>query len=757
MRRLRVLTYNVQFRSWGMEAGAQGSLTPYTSVEERAKVISERILASPEPWDVLCFNEVFDEDGREALAHYLGTEYPSYVYKADADDRLAGALELAGGLLLSGTVWGLALGLLGGATLLSSRWEDSGLMLFSKRPFAMAPLPPEAIEIQKDLGIDPVVRDFARVAFVPYEDAEGNDASAAKGVLYAELDVDGWPFHILMSHTQADSLTGIGEHESVRRKQFGTVMKLLEQMVGPPEHDTGSYRSEILFCGDLNVQGYKRQGEWKHLFDTPGAPLTKVLQDAWTFEQCPGRLDIPGAKLLPRDCDPGLTTQGQRLDYVIRPRYDVEKLVAQHIRIAHDVAQAVNSTVPTQYTSDHLPLSIDLYDARDHNTALTAEPLPFASGPDEFRTATLERGEMRWYRIDSPGGYGFAMTSGATQVAYEVYTADEMSRGYRPYSVTKTPPIGELPPLTRYALAESPFFVRVYLRPGVRRATYHFVGHRFEGASRADAIPLLRSWPAIGAARHGALHSQADPEADHDTTDCVWFDAQLQAPPAGVAAVRTRIELPDAENLAFGLLVFRDDGAGGLEFVDEAPAGANPVAIELEHSRPGRLYVLARREDTSYESVDFRLRLDQDVTYLYTNPADLSQRPLGGSATLLCIEETGGLGSDDIGLNVHAPGLVGQIPNSDAYEFDDDTRRDAPLPTIGYQGTAEIELVEFDDTSPADRTNVKIGQHGTPAAATATRRTHQSGPTFRAAYPIRFSDGYYELEITVSPEPPVAP
>ena len=52
-RRLRVLTYNVQFRSWGMELGAQGSLTPYTSVEERAKQICERILTRPEPWDVL--------------------------------------------------------------------------------------------------------------------------------------------------------------------------------------------------------------------------------------------------------------------------------------------------------------------------------------------------------------------------------------------------------------------------------------------------------------------------------------------------------------------------------------------------------------------------------------------------------------------------------------------------------------------------------------------------------------------------------
>jgi hypothetical protein len=107
-----------------MELGAQGSLTPYTSVEERAKQICERILTRPEPWDVLCFYEVFDEDGRDVLERKLRTTYPHYVRKADADDRGAGVLEVLGGIAitLGGAVWGLGLGLLGAVTLLSSRW-----------------------------------------------------------------------------------------------------------------------------------------------------------------------------------------------------------------------------------------------------------------------------------------------------------------------------------------------------------------------------------------------------------------------------------------------------------------------------------------------------------------------------------------------------------------------------------------------------------------------------------------------------------
>ena len=49
---IRVLTYNVQMRSWAMEAGAQGSLTPYENVEDRAKLISKRVLGSEWDYDV---------------------------------------------------------------------------------------------------------------------------------------------------------------------------------------------------------------------------------------------------------------------------------------------------------------------------------------------------------------------------------------------------------------------------------------------------------------------------------------------------------------------------------------------------------------------------------------------------------------------------------------------------------------------------------------------------------------------------------
>jgi hypothetical protein len=113
---LRVLTYNVQMRSWGMEVGAQHSLTPYTSVEERAKTIAARILASPQQYDVVCLQEVFDEDGRDVLFEALHVAYPHCIKKSDADG-ISVVTEIAFGVAaFSATIpGGAALAIVAGA------------------------------------------------------------------------------------------------------------------------------------------------------------------------------------------------------------------------------------------------------------------------------------------------------------------------------------------------------------------------------------------------------------------------------------------------------------------------------------------------------------------------------------------------------------------------------------------------------------------------------------------------------------------
>ena len=147
------------------------------------------------------------------------------------------------------------------------------------------------------------------------------------------------------------------------------------------------------------------------------------------------------------------------------------------------------------------------------------------------------------------------------------------------------------------------------------------------------------------------------------------------------------------------------------------------------------------------------------MCYLYSNGTERGGRAIGGDARLMCIDETDGFlgsewGSDDIQINVDVNGQnAAHIPNSDDLEFDDDTRRDIVMPTVAYTNEVVFELVELDDLSVDDRASVKIPL--LPAAVTAAKQViTQDGPNIRGAYEIRFDDGRYELEITVSHEPP---
>ena len=368
MSNVRVLTYNVQCRSWGMEVGAQGTLTPTTSAEERAREISKRIRQSYRTWDIVCLNEVFDEDARDVFIQELGPEYPNQVQKCDVDYlgvQLGVTAAAAVLLAIPGIGWLAALGIAGAFALLGeTKYEDSGLMVFSRLPFIEDPVPSSIVPVLQQMGMSSLTS-VPRVAFVPYEESTDADAYAAKGVVYAAFRrPDGQPLHLLASHTQADPLTDIGKNSAVRRKQLDQVLGLLDQFA--------SVNEEILFCGDLNIYGTHDPGgprkEWTELFRTPGSRFTDDLVDSWYREQCPGDPAFVGT-MLPANFDRGATANGhQRLDYLIRssPPF-TGRLIGQHLAIPWEVANGPGG-VP-MYTSDHLPLSIDYHVSHARGTS----------------------------------------------------------------------------------------------------------------------------------------------------------------------------------------------------------------------------------------------------------------------------------------------------------------------------------------------------------------------------------------------------
>jgi endonuclease/exonuclease/phosphatase family metal-dependent hydrolase len=772
---LRVLTYNTQCRSWGMEAGAQGRLDPVTSVEDRAGIISDRILGGSQQYDIVCLMEVFDEDARQVFTDRLGPRYPNAVLKADAGSPAEGALVVTAAAIplltvpVIGWLAALGVGLLELPNL--TAWEDSGLMMFSRLPFDHIPTPPPFAQ----LGVPQV----PVVAYAPYGDRAGNDAFAAKGVVYSRLILPGnRPLHLLFTHTQADSTTGIGEHADVRVKQFQQVWTLLTGMAGGPP-----FKEEVLFCGDFNVNGLKDPGgarpEWTALFNSPASHFTKELFDPWVHEQRAQDLAHPGQPL-PIE-DPGATTHQQRLDYMLRtgpsPSFPA-RLATQHMAIAFDIAQASGSAAPNAYTSDHLPLRIDLNMKRDHNTVWTAEPLVFGSSPDVIAEGVVTEGEMHWYRIDRQGGYGIALTAGPPNVAFEVYTPDNFSVPMLPFTTTAEPAGPELPPLTRYALPTAPFFIRVFPVKRTGEAFYRLQVHRYLGREPGDAIPLIHGIPTQAEMQVGTYHSLDRPETPFDDQDGIWFVTRFDKPPKTRPFVTTTVTVDHPDERVFGIIVAQRDGAGNWHELGEVPPGGPPVVLPVEQKERTRGYVVVKRDDPTFTAHRFDIGVTSDASYLYPLAADPSKpgdedRQGIQEGYVFCEDETdnviasipllgdivGEFGSDDIAINFSAGGqnLV-HVPNSDDLEFDDDTKRALTCPTIRYGGDAEIELVEEDDLSPSDRTSIPVPQW--PASKAAAFRIVSNGPISAfVTYRLSFDgdDGIYYVALTVSCEPPPVP
>jgi Endonuclease/Exonuclease/phosphatase family len=771
---VRVLTYNVQCRSWAMEALAQGSPFPEMSTEERAREISRRILDSYRTWDIVCLNEVFDDDARDVFILELGGRYPHQVQKCDVDYlgvQLGIGTATAVFLAIPGIGWLAGLGIaIAGAALLETKFEDSGLMIFSRFPFEQIPIPAELAQIAQQIGAGTSI---PKVAFVPYEDSAGADALAAKGALYAAIDIgDEETFHLLVSHTQADPTDDVGKHADIRRKQLDQALGLLELMVSSISN------AEILFCGDLNIDGTQypagARQEWVDRFLTVGSRFHDDLIDAWHREQCPGDSAFVGVTL-PAHFDRGATAGVQRLDYLIRtePPF-IGRLVGQHLAIPYEVADNPDRTQDSMYTSDHRPLSIDLHAMHARATVMLAQKIAFPDPPvfpavDEIVSGTLESGQMHWFRIDERGAYGLRLEDGEGVIAFEVYTADNLSVPHRPFSLV-TDAFSELPHGTRFALPSAPFFIRVFQLNRHKGSFYRLRIHRFLGTSEEDAIPLLRGIEEPFTPKEGAPHSLDRPFTSYDEHDTVWFVAPFDTRPDGSLVVTSTVTVHGGHQ--FGLLVLSRDAGAGIQFQTHSSSGQEPVVATLEYDRSSTGFFLVQRETGSpFPALPFTILLESDVSYLYSRPAPapaaLVPPPTRATRTaeLFCVDETDGLlgnewGSDDMQVNVSSDGMhLLHIPHTDDLAFDDDSTRTLPqLDGVRYVGGLDFELVELDDLSAVDRASVHIPPYAAVAADPSLVVDQGDGSTLTAKFRIVFDaeddDGIYELTVNVSQEPP---
>jgi hypothetical protein len=482
---LRILTYNTQLRSWAMEVGADMSIPPSETAEDRAKLISQNILASSRDYDVVCLNEVFDEDARDILIAELLSRFPFAITKADV-----GGVEVAWpgkpvlpinpvSLMLSVT----GISLIGSWLELGTpKLEDSGVMLFSRWPFALKPiteaianlLDPRTLSELTPLGLP-------RVGYTAYRNSSGNDAWAAKGVVYAQIQRDAQhTYHVFASHTQADD-DSLGENVGDRAKQMTQVAGFIQDCVGVPP-----FTDEVFFLGDLNINGGQANlpvtpdiQEWHDRFVAPGV-LSDNMQDAWGRFQCTGE---PGLRDRGTTAPVVYVPKEERLDYLFRSA--TSGLALQHLYIDYDLATVPPGVDGVSYLSDHRPLGSDFNRPQPNCTPVDALVANIdAAGNFRNQDSRLPAG-VKWYRFNDKGTYEFRVDS-SFPVRFEVYLDTDLSRPRQQYREEFQPDFG-----IRYVLASAPFFVKVFCTNRNTEYFFDFRAHRHLGASISDAIDLV--------------------------------------------------------------------------------------------------------------------------------------------------------------------------------------------------------------------------------------------------------------------------
>ena len=437
----------------------------------QAGKMADKVLESD--YDMIAFNEVFDDNYREVLLDKLRGhgpgQFPYVVARADSDD------------------W-------------YDQDEDSGLMLFSRWPFEPRLAGERRACFVGDgryngTKVYGMPHDFdPAVNFEVFEDAIGYDSWANKGLAHARVrSFDGLVYDVFFTHTNSTDIGGIlpGDGDTTeeqelslpvmtRKKQF----ERINQTIGCVT--TLSQSDVVVLAGDLNVQGdlsnpagtvapwegmpaeppeiwggdsIETRNEWDMLFNrlTPaGAPPPVLsangLLDSWAWAMTNQCIPISRSVLPNAVCqvmgsrsnkletlqlgavgfDRGASAVGvypdgeQRLDYIFLGTGPIGEFVQapQHVSIAHNLKdghqgtssflrQHDNSLEGGDPLSDHLGLNAEIDDPADYMAPADAYelvPLERVGGTGVSLHFEYETA-VKWIRVDADhaGTYVFVV------------------------------------------------------------------------------------------------------------------------------------------------------------------------------------------------------------------------------------------------------------------------------------------------------------------------------------------------------------
>jgi len=439
------------------------------AVNARAGKVASAFLNDRWP-DIICFNEVLDEEARGILVDRLSSEWPHVAKRweptrtIDITDKYNLLLSLAGSIPIGHPLYGLAPAIV--IPQLASLFElpdDPGLMVFSR---------------YKIMGID----------FVSFNNYDDDDRYADKGVAYLKIERSAdCVVNLFVTHMQA-GYNSVDQYRDIREEQLKQIESAVTSKTDP---DLPALRQVTMVAGDLNIHGDREpRQEWHDIFRNGSKVpfFSSDMWDAWEQFISPSETQLT---------DPGITNRWgakeweSRLDYVLLRRPDKVIDPKRKPFVVHRMFQ-VHAGV-----SDHIGVAAEINTESLYCCPAQAKSMsPLRKG--QF-PANLDNGEMAWLRFTGRGTWSLTVDE---FTLCDVYTPDNMTDHLRPRYMTQLDNIPEaadawdsrvgmsLPPKAyTYAIPAEEFYVRVHRRddkPGP--VTFGFYRHM--GTSPEDAVYL---------------------------------------------------------------------------------------------------------------------------------------------------------------------------------------------------------------------------------------------------------------------------
>ena len=564
---LRIMTYNAQFFSSVFRPDMEDDS------EERAARIVKAIQDLPpdERPDVIAFNEVFTDTGREELIKGLKSGWPHAIRSS-----ISILLEPFEDDFLSG----------------------SGLLIVSRLPFLLS-----------NADGDPFVGGH-------FSASESPDSAVPKGNAVVQVGAPTDTTFISLVQLQ-NSFSGEDEHRDVRADQLDEVRQRADFLVGSGPSDW----RELIVVGDLTIRGDPGavSDEWNVTFEQPPAGSGVFggrARDGWNTFMRP-----PGAAV---GADPGFTFrqvgtgQRRRVDYQCfgRSSEPGRALVPQHMftrlrdlgehwaLLAHVQLFTPHSTPDSAFELEKLP------------------SLPTGTGPNEEQSELkgidvqfTHEGSYQWVFVREPGTYTIWTR---TEAEVAVFAEGNLSDAEAQVDDLKIAELvgglgaalgheERLGPRGQTFAPDGPFFIRV-------RANRATVGPNFTGTSGIVVLKHRGESPATAL----VLHQDADPldpllpsGKSLGSDDLCWFRADIPRLFSGEQHTHTFVlQNPQGLNVA-RLDLLLDDASTVL-----GSAGGTATELSLPHTTFGPQKVFLRLERSRDTDTAFTMLWQSGVTFL---------------------------------------------------------------------------------------------------------------------------------------------